>query len=403
MKRNMKVACLLSALSVSATISHTASAQTLSEQTGQNVAAVSSAPVAFVYVSNTPGSGANKVNAYTAAANGKLTPVSGSPFADNLTSMVVNGKYLLGSNKAGVYVAAFSIQPSGALHWTRSTNVVTYNGSGCGGNAPLILDHTGANLYIAATAGSECDSTEHQSFTIDKPTGAVHFLGSTSVTFLFDTPLSFSANNLYAYGTDCVNFQGNYTDTFHVYKRGSNGLLTLTAINPPTPPPPTSGDFYCRSQTAADPSNHLAVSVQAIDQSTSQPDGQPQLATYTADASGNLTTPSTSGNMPGTAVGFVTNLSMSPSGKLLAVAGQNGLQIFHFNGSSPITAYTGLLTTDDVEQCFWDNANHLYAISQTTGKLRVFTITPTVHSQAPGSPYSIHNPANIIVQPRTAS
>ena len=395
MKPNMKVLCLLSALSLSAAVVHTASAQAPDAQ-----AAVSAAPVAFVYVSNTPGSGANKVNAYAAAANGKLTPVAGSPFANNLTSMVVNGKYLLGSNKAGVFVAAFLIQPNGALHWTTSTNVVRFNTSGCGGISPLNLDHTGATLYVATTVGSLCDSTEHQSFTIDKPTGGLRFLGSTSETFLFDTPLSISANNLYAYGTDCVNFQGNYTDTFHVYKRGSNGLLTLTAINPPTPPPPTSGDFYCRSQTATDPSNHLAVSVQAIDLSTSQPDGQPQLATYTADASGNLTTPSTSGNMPGTAVGFVNDLTMSPSGKLLAVAGQSGLQIFHFNGSAPITAYTGLLTTDDVDQCFWDNANHLYAISRNTGKLRVFTITPTSHSQATGSPYSIHAPANIIVQPK---
>ena len=391
----MKVLSLLSALSMSAAVVQTTSAQAPNTQ-----AVVSTAPVAFVYVSNTPGSGANKVNAYAAAANGKLTPVPGSPFADNLTSMVVNGKYLLGSNKGGVYVAAFSIQSNGALHWTTSTDVARFNTSGCVFPSPLILDHTGANLYLASTVGSLCDSTEHQSFTIDKPTGALRFVGSTSQTFLFDTPLTFSANNVYAYGTDCVNFQGNVTDTFHVYKRGSNGLLTLTAINPPTPPPPTSGDFYCRSQTAADPSNHLAVSVQAIDQSTSQPDGQPQLATYTADASGNLTVSSISGNMPRTGVGFVNNLSMSPSGKILAVAGQSGLQIFHFNGNSPITAYTGLLTSNDIEQCFWDNANHLYAISQNTGKLYVFTVTPTGFSQATGSPYSIHAPANIIVQPK---
>ncbi len=400
MKPNMKVLCLLSALSAGGAVVQATTVQVLSAETNTQ-AAVSTAPVAFVYVSNTPGSGANKVNAYAAAANGKLTPVPGSPFANNLTSMVANGKYLLGSNKAGVFVAAFLIQPNGALHWTTSTNVVRFNTSGCGGISPLNLDHTGATLYVATTVGSECDSTEHQSFTVDKRTGSLRFLGSTSDTFLFDTPLSITANNLYAYGTDCVNFQGNYTDTFHVYKRGSNGLLTLTAINPPTPPPPTSGDFYCRSQTAADPSNHLAVSVQAIDLSTSQPDGQPQLATYTANPSGNLTTPSTSGNMPGTAVGFVNDLTMSPSGKLLAVAGQSGLQIFHFNGNAPITAYTGLLTTDDVEQCFWDNANHLYAISRNTGKLRVFTITPTSHSQATGSPYSIHAPVNIIVQPKT--
>ncbi len=81
------------------------------------------------------------------------------------------------------------------------------------------------------------------------------------------------------------------------------------------------------------------------------------------------------------------DLAMSPSGKLLAVGGTAGLQIFHFNGSDPITHYTGLLTTDDVSQFFWDNDNHLYAISQTSGKLFVFTVTPTNVSQAPGSPH----------------
>ena len=100
MKPNMKVLYLLSALSVSAAVVQTTSVQVLSAETN-TPAAVSTTPVAFVYVSNTPGSGANKVNAYVAAANGKLTPVSGSPFADNLTSMVVNGKYLWAPTKLG--------------------------------------------------------------------------------------------------------------------------------------------------------------------------------------------------------------------------------------------------------------------------------------------------------------
>ena len=49
------------------------------------------------------------------------------------------------------------------------------------------------------------------------------------------------------------------------------------------------------------------------------------LATYTADTFGTLTTASTVANMPSTAEGFIFGLTMSPSGKLLAVAGQNGL------------------------------------------------------------------------------
>lgn len=398
MKRKINVLCLLSALSMSAAIVQPASAQELSASDAQ--AAVSTAPVAFVYVSNTPGSGTNKITAFSAAANGKLTPVPGSPFPDNVTSMAVNGKYLFGSNKGGVFVAAFAIQSNGALHWSTSTNVAQYNSLPCFFPPELVLDHTGATLDVAAAVGGLCDNTEHQSFTVNKSTGALHFLGSASQTFLFDSPLSFSGNNVYAYGSACTNFEGNYLDTFHVYQRGTNGLLTLTGINAPTLPPPTSGDFYCRSLTAADPSNHVAVSVQAITQSTSSPDGPPKLATYTADTFGNLTTASTVANMPSTAVVFVFALSMSPSGKLLAVAGSGGLQVFHVNGGSPITPYTGLLTSDDVEECFWDNANHLYAISRGTNKLRVFTITPTAHSQATGSPYSLHFPSDIIVQPK---
>ena len=84
-------------------------------------------------------------------------------------------------------------------------------------------------------------------------------------------------------------------------------------------------------------------------------------------------------------------------GNLLAVAGAGGLQVFHFNGASPITAYTGPLTTVPVDQLSWDNANHLYAISQSKGQLFVFTVTPSTNSAVSGSPYSVANPANLVV------
>jgi len=111
---------------------------------------------------------------------------------------------------------------------------------------------------------------------------------------------------------------------------------------------------------------------------------------------------STDSNMPTTSVTnnqdmWITDVAMSPSGQLLAVAGTGGLQVFHFNGADPITHYTGLLTTDSVNQMFWDDDNHLYAISQSAGKLFVFTVTPTRHGQAPGSPYTITNPQEMAV------
>jgi hypothetical protein len=129
--------------------------------------------------------------------------------------------------------------------------------------------------------------------------------------------------------------------------------------------------------------------------------GPPQIAVYTADSSGNLTTTSTMTNMPKTSVTDVTDMSMAPSGALLAVSGTTGLQVLHFNGANPATLYTTLLSGVQVDQEFWDNANHLYAISRSAGKLYVFTVTPTTHSQAPGSPHAITVPENVIVLPKT--
>jgi hypothetical protein len=45
--------------------------------------------------------------------------------------MVVNGKYLFGNTGNGVNVAQFLIEPNGALHWTKSTNVDSYDQPGC--------------------------------------------------------------------------------------------------------------------------------------------------------------------------------------------------------------------------------------------------------------------------------
>jgi hypothetical protein len=48
---------------------------------------------------------------------------------------------------------------------------------------------------------------------------------------------------------------------------------------------------------------------------------------------------------------------------------------------------------------FWDNNNHLFDISNAAGELFVFTITPTTHQKAQGSPYAIPGAQDIIVQP----
>jgi 6-phosphogluconolactonase (cycloisomerase 2 family) len=111
-----------------------------------------------------------------------------------------------------------------------------------------------------------------------------------------------------------------------------------------------------------------------------------------------LSTTSTYANMPPTLIANPSDMKMSPSGKLVAVAGKEGLQVFHFNGASPVTRFTGLLTSTPINQMFWDNSNHLYAISQSGGKIYAFTITPDGAHKAPGSPYSINSPVSLIVR-----
>jgi hypothetical protein len=389
-----KSICLMTALSTAAAFA----LMTSTPIQAQTTEAAASAPVAFVYVSNNPsGSSTNEIHGFAAAANGRLTPVPGSPFRDDVTSMANNGKYLYASTRNGIYVAGFAIEANGALRWSASTDIVQYNQGDCGSSGPLFLDHTGASLYDMEFDGNACANNSYQSLATNTSSGRLRNIGSGASGEWFYLPATFIGNNVYAYTAVCL-----YDMYWEIagFKRGSSGLLSQININAPTPAPKT-GDFFCPSQAAADRTNHVAITFQPVNQNTFSPDGPAQLATYTAASSGNLSTSSTVGNMPAASVGTVTGIGMAPSGKLLAVAGTAGLQVFHFNGASPITHDTGLLTKDQVDQVFWDNDNHLYAISQSAGKLFVFTVTATSANQAAGSPYTISNPLDLAVQPRT--
>lgn len=350
-------------------------------------------PVAYVYVSSSPSSSYNEVEAYSANAAGELTTISGSPFDASVTSMAVNGKYLFGTGTNSMSVDSYLIEDDGALTYTASTNAVKKNYDGCGYSGPLFLDHTGASVYDFELYG-DCANNFIDSFTVKKASGQLQYLGGANGGAWLENPAVFIGNNVYAYSASCLSDM--YWAIFG-FKRASDGMLSQ--INSTAPlPKPKEGDFYCPSLAAADPTNHVAITMQSVNGEEFNPDGLPQIASYTADSAGNLSTTNTNEDMPTTEVVNVTDIKMAPSGELLAVAGAGGLQIFHFNGSKPVKHYTGLLTTDPVNQAFWDNDNHLYAIG--AGKLFVFTITPTSYKEAAGSPYSIINPQGITVQPK---
>jgi hypothetical protein len=103
--------------------------------------------------------------------------------------------------------------------------------------------------------------------------------------------------------------------------------------------------------------------------------------------------------MPVSEVGTALSMSFDPSGKLLAVGGSGGLQVFHFHSSAPPTVASALLTHDGIAQVSWDHDGHLYAISTAKNKLFVFTATLSHIHPAPGSPYTVEAPQALAVQP----
>ena len=357
---------------------------------------------AFVYVSSIPAnSKVSVIRAYAMNKSGRLTPVPGSPYPEAVGTMAVNGSYLMGASQTSADINTYRIEDDGSLTRMGTMDYAQFNNPGgpeCGSAGQIYFDHTGQSLYVQQYNGSNaCANTVVGAFGVQKGTGDLGYL-NTAVTGVFPgdwTAASFTGNNQFAYTADndnCMYY------TIYGFKRSSNGALNLIPVNYNLPKPGSSFSRYIPYFAAADGSNHIAFTMQPANPPGCAP-GPLQLATYTFDSNGNLSTTSTYANMPATHIVTPYDLKMSPSGKLLAVAGQEGLQIFHFNGAAPITHYTALLTSDPVNQVFWDNANHLYAISTKTGKLRVYTVTPTSFQEMPGSPYSVSSPQGLAVQP----
>lgn len=386
MRRYIGVTSVIFSLTFASSV--LASSQVATSQTDERQATAGS-PVAFVYVSSPKGSDF-EVSGFSAGANGELTQISGSPFPANANYLASNGKYLFGTN--GIDVYSFSIASDGALTQVASINAQNYNQNSCGGPENIFVDRSGSTLYDPDYLGNICANNAYQSFKIDELTGALSYLGAVEASPAFNTPLSFIGSNSFGYSSDC------FRDTPGIfgYTRNSEGTLTQTSGSAPIPAAP-SGYFYCAYLAAADSANHIAIPLMPMSFSTMQPAGASQIAVYTAGTSGALSTTSTAANMPKTLVGSVNDVKISPAGNLIAVAGTSGLQIFQFNGASPITHFTELISSGEVDHIFWDNANHLYAVSTSAGKLRVFTVTATSAVQAAGSPYSIASPQNLAV------
>lgn len=359
-------------------------------------------PVAYIYVANTPNPNPtsyspNQITAYAANAEGRLTPVPGSPFNEDVASMAVDGKYLIAAAGNEQLINTYDIHSNGSLTFVTHTDYALDNSNNCGGAGAIFLDHTGRSLYLQEY-NIDCANSGTASYDFDSSTGMLKYLGNTITGSEYgnSNPASFIGNNIFAYAAGP---SGCYIYSISGFRRAGNGLLSEFDDGAPAylQGPPGGFRIFAPDLAAADTTNHVAIAETPADPPGCL--GLPvRISTWTANASGKLTTTSSYKNMPTTAIINPYDMKMAPSGRLLAIAGQEGLQVLHFDGARPARIYTPLLTKDPINMMFWDKSNHLYAISQSANKLYVFTITDNVYHEAPGSPYAISSPEDIIVQ-----
>ncbi|MBS1806435.1 MAG: hypothetical protein JST28_24075 [Acidobacteria bacterium] len=350
--------------------------------------------VAYVYVSDlvSPNtSNKHDLYAYGARADGSLYRVTGTPFNYDIHSLSVNGNYLFGVS--GNLIDSYLVSSTGAPQLVGTVDAVSHATNPCGGIGALAVDHSGHNLYGPITEG-DCMGISFQNFAISSTSGKLTYKNTSDEAGYGYSGLSFLGNNLFAYTPICNAFDGEAIGRIGAYQRASDGTLKRVAANVGSVSTPSGADSYCPLAIATDPTNHVAVLQQAT-MGDGTYVGPPNIATYTATSTGDLTTTSTYSNSPRTRTG-ANVMRMDPSGKLLAVGGANGLDVFHYHGANPITYAKALLTSTPISSVYWDKSNHLYALGN--GKLYVFTVTLTGVSQAPGSPHAIPHPDSLIVR-----
>jgi hypothetical protein len=358
----------------------------------------STSPVAYVYVSRP-----THLDGFAASTSGRLIPVPGSPFSNIAVShLSVTNKFLFGAGDDNESIFSWAIASNGSVHKVGQINTHDYNPGGipCDTVGPTQVDFARQTLY---NNDSRCEGTQYlQSYKIE-PSGQLTFLKSTatdSEQLLMGNPVVLGTDQ-YVYVTASQAFIGDAGGWIEAFKRQSDGTLEMALDNIPLPPTANPADAFTPvGPLATDPTNHVAVLMEPDNQETDLPDGKSVLASFTAQTNGNLITTNTAAQMVAPDVQG-SSMSISPSGKLLAIGGGAnggplGFQIFHFNGANPITKYSGVLQSKyPFLQFAWDKHNHLYALS--TNYLFVYNVTPTSISQASGSPYSIPEVSSLIV------
>jgi hypothetical protein len=283
--------------------------------------AFATTPVAHVYVQTTKG-----VNLYNAAPNGQLTLASGSPFKTVGLMVGTNGKFFFSNGTNLIHVYAMNTSTGAIGKEVANIDTSLYSGSECGTTGPTFLDHTGQYIYLEHDNARD----EYQDLILlldpvlqgqrhDRPTDLPG--GNRQPVRRSLLP---SSKGLYRDGQRCFcicdleeGYGSNYITGFH---RESGGALNIWSGHETDPPTYGSDWGWLQFGVAVDPTNHIAtIAVQEQDVPMG-PYAPPLLASYTVDTQGNISTTNIWQTMVKPVI-YPTSLNMSPSGKLLAAAG----------------------------------------------------------------------------------
>jgi WD40 repeat protein len=294
------------------------------------------------------------------------------------------------------YLYSYNVASNGAIgKQVSAIDTQLYDGSSCtgaaGGQWPdgKELDHTGRYIYVPYCTDAV------QTYRISNA-GVMTFQNAT----IYNNPdqsygglPKITGNNTFAYN-QTITTAGPHgpNGAFAAFARESDGTLQYIGIPAVTGPTfPTNYFSSFDGILTNDPTDHLAVMLglrKFIPPDTVANEGC-ALASFTVGSKGQLTSTNTYANMPEVCG---QSMLLSPSGKFLVVLSLGGrsLQLFHFNGSQPITNFTQITGKSGwFSAMAWDKSNHLYALNGLSGRLHVYTVTSSGVVEAAGSPYTL--------------
>lgn len=367
----------------------------------------------FVYVSTQSTVGEPyQVNAFSAAPDGYLTAIPESPMTLPGRPYIGTGSLVFGDDGYKIY--SFRLNSDGCLN-VESSLVAGQEDNGLPfiGPGALFLDSQNENLY-SFDYDPPGDDSYFSSYDFNASNGQLTPVNQTPSSMAYNGGvLAFDSNDHFAITADGSIRGGVLISEF---QRSGNGALNPFGSVPfPTAP---SGEFYDVAGAAADGAGHFIIAVQQ------HPTGQGlytlangpwQLAVYTIDEAGNLTTTSTWQNM--VTPDFPENaqsigLSFSPDSRYFAITSFMNFEVYSWDSSSgtltPITtinntegscqsppAATDGCTGSGFGSMAWDSNDHLYI---TLGRqLLVYSVADSGITPAPGSPYTFQSRIGVAV------